>query len=174
MKLSTFLISVSLIAALILFRAGMHVSREDAEIHSRPRRSSLLMGTPPSDRHLDPVLSGASQWQVPQVEPTTPATMPKMLRLQHTTRAPATAQPAPALRYAWEGVTHSGDESARCAAISACASMSTCSIVPVSFSRSPSTIATSPCFSATYKLHAKYPLRCKWQPISANGSQTSI
>ena len=45
MKLSTFLISVSLIAALILFRAGMHVSREDAEIHSRPRRSSLLMGT---------------------------------------------------------------------------------------------------------------------------------
>ena len=115
MKLSTFLVSVSLIAALILFRAGMHVSREDAEIHSRPRRSSLLMGTPPSDRHLDPVLSGASQWQVPQVEPTTPATMPKMLRLQHTTRAPATAQPAPALRYAWEGVTHSGDERARCA-----------------------------------------------------------
>ena len=64
MKLSTFLVSVSLIAALILFRAGMHVSREDAEIHSRPRRSSLLMGTPPSDRHLDPVLSGASQWSV--------------------------------------------------------------------------------------------------------------
>ena len=48
MKLSTFLVSVSLIAALILFRAGMHVSREDAEIHSRPRRSSLLMGTPPA------------------------------------------------------------------------------------------------------------------------------